>query len=87
MTKTKKQRQEWWLSLTPEEQGNYITERQRKKAKKRKKYGVRNFVTPKLLKKYPWYETGVNETNRQQWLAMIHKKNPWLFEQSLTALE
>ena len=27
---------------------------------------------------YPWLTEGVNDSNRDEWLAMIHKKNPWL---------
>lgn len=36
---------------------------------------------PRALKfdpKYPWATEGVNSKNKKQWLAMIHKKNPWL---------
>lgn len=29
-------------------------------------------------KDYPWLIEGVNDNNRKQWLAMIHRKNPWL---------
>ena len=73
--KTKKQRQQWWRDLTSEQQGEYIEKQQAKKAK------WRSHEPPRVLKyssKYPWRTEGVNDKNRAQWLAVIHKKNPWL---------
>ena len=73
--KTKSQRQQWWKSLSLDEQQEYIEHRQAKKAKARK------LSPPKKLKynpTYPWLTEGVNESNRADWLALIHKKNPWL---------
>ena len=73
--KTKKQRQQWWKSLSLDEQQEYIERRQAKKAKQRK-------MRPERLLKYnpayPWLTEGVNKSNRDDWLVMIHKKNPWL---------
>lgn len=78
--KTKKQRQQWWKSLTLDEQQEYIEKRQASKAKYRKN-------NPKQSKKddyrypskiYPWLIEGVNDSNREQWQKMIAKKNPWL---------
>ena len=73
--KTKKQRRQWWNSLSLDEQQEYIERRQAKKAKQRKN------KPPRVLRynpEYPWMTEGVNESNRANWLAMIHKKNPWL---------
>jgi len=73
--KTKAQRQEWWKNLTEEERTEYIERRQAKKAEQRAK---RPPVVLKYNPKYPWITEGVNKGNRERWLAMIHKKNPWL---------
>lgn len=73
--KTKKQRRQWWNSLSLDEQQKYIERRQAKKAKQRKMY-----PKPPLRynPEYPWMTEGVNADNKEQWLAMIHKKNSWL---------
>lgn len=73
--KTKKQRQQWWSNLTWTERDEYIKSRQAKRTKQRKDRPLR----PKIFNpEYPWLTEGVNEGNREQWLAIIHKKNPWL---------
>lgn len=75
LAKTKKQRQQWWKDLTPEQQGEYIEKKQVQKAERR------SHEPPRVLKfnpKYPWRTEGVNSKNKKQWLAMIYKKNPWL---------
>ena len=74
-TKTKKQRRQWWKSLTPEQQQAYIEKRQAKKAKERKNRPKRVL---RYNPEYPWLTEGVNDTNREQWKAMIRKKNSWL---------
>ena len=69
---TKKQRQEWWKSLSPAQKEAYIEKRQEIKTLNRKKQ------TPiEYNKNYPWMTEGVNSSNKAQWLAMIMKKNPW----------
>ena len=73
--KTKKQRQQWWKALSLDEQQEYIERRQAKKAKQRKNKPLRVL---RYNPEYPWMTEGVNESNRDDWLAMIHKKNPWL---------
>ena len=73
--KTKKQCQQWWKDLTLKQRGEYIEKKQAQKAERRK------LEPPRILKyssKYPWRTKGVNSKNKKQWLAMIHKKNPWL---------
>ena len=75
--KTKKERQEWWRNLTLEQQSEYIRSRQARKAEERQDQPERAL---KYNPKYPWLTEGVNESNRDDWLAMIHKKNPWLNE-------
>lgn len=73
--KSKKQRKQWWNRLTLEQQAEYIEKRQAQKAEERKN------SPPKELKfnpKCPWLTEGINDTNREQWLARIEKKNPWL---------
>ena len=75
MKKSKRQRQQWWRSLTLEQQDEYIRRKQARKAEERKN------SSPKKLKvnpKCPWLTEGVNKTNRKQWLAMIKRENPWL---------
>ena len=74
-TKTKKQRQQWWNSLTPDEKDVQIKKWQVQKAKRRKIKPVQEL---KYNPKYPWMTEGVNPKNRKNWLAMIKKKNPWL---------
>ena len=71
---TKKQRQEWWKSLSPDQKEAYIKKRQDKKTLNRKKRSPIRYN----VKDYPWLNGGVNSSNREQWLAMIKKKNPWL---------
>ncbi len=73
--KTKKERQEWWRNLTPEQQATQVEKWQAKKAKRRENEPERVL---KYNPKYPWMTEGVNADNREQWLAMVHKKNPWL---------
>lgn len=76
-TKTKKQRQQWWNSLTPKQQADHIKKRQAQITEARK------LNPPKELMcnpQYPWMTEGVNDTNREQWWAMTKKKNPWLEE-------
>ena len=75
--RTKKERQAWWKALSSEEQSKYIERRQAKKAEHRKKHPL---PALKYNSKYPWSTEGVNKGNRERWLAMIHKKNPWLKE-------
>ena len=75
MARTKKQRQQWWNSLSLDEQQEYIERRQAKKTEKRKNEPERVL---KYIFKYPWTIEGVNADNKEQWLAIIHKKNPWL---------
>ena len=72
---TKKERQEWWRNLTSEQQQEYIEKKQAQKAKRRENEPERVL---RYNPKYPWLTDGVNESNRADWLAMIHKKNPWL---------
>ena len=75
MSKSKKQRQQWWNRLTSEQQEEYINNRQARTAEKRK------LNPPKELEfnpEYPWLTEGVNDKNRERWLAMIHKENTWL---------
>jgi hypothetical protein len=76
MNKTKKQRQEWWYSLTPEQQNEYITKRQAQTELRRSKKD--RTIDPKRAKKYPWLIDGVNKENRTQWVNMVLSKNPWL---------
>lgn len=73
--KSKKERQEWWRNLTPDQQQEYIEKKQAQKAERRKNEPERVL---KYNSKYPWMTEGVNESNRADWLAMIAKKNPWL---------
>ena len=73
--KTKKERQEWWRNLTFDEQQAYIEKKQAQKAERRKIYPIKE---AEYNPKYPWSTEGVNDTNREQWRAMIDKKNPWL---------
>ncbi|KKL24345.1 hypothetical protein LCGC14_2416240 [marine sediment metagenome] len=77
MAKTKKERQEWWKNLTEQERTEYIEHRQAKKAEHRRKHP---WPALKYNPKYPWSTGGVNKGNRERWLAMIHRKNPWLKE-------
>ena len=73
--KSKKQRQQWWNSLTSEQQGEQIEKWQAQKAERRK------IIPNKILKynpTYPWLTEGVNPENKDKWLKMIYKKNPWL---------
>ena len=73
--KTKKERRKWWRNLTPEQREAQIEKWQAQKAERREN------EPPRVLKynpKYPWMTEGVNADNRDKWLAMIHKKNPWL---------
>lgn len=77
MRKTKAQRRKWWTeSLSSEQRALYIKMVQARKAErcKNKPPDVNWMDNPK----YPWYKTGVNPENREQWLRMIKKKNPWL---------
>ncbi len=73
--KSKKERQEWWRNLTPEQREAQIEKWQAQKAERRKD-------EPKRILKYnpayPWLTEGVNDSNREQWQKMIAKKNPWL---------
>ncbi len=73
--KSKKERREWWRNLTPEQQAAQIEKWQAKKAERRENEPERVL---KYNPKYPWMTEGVNADNRDKWLAMIHKKNPWL---------
>ncbi len=73
--KTKKQRRQWWNSLSFYQQQIYIEKRQAIKAKRHKNQSKRVL---RYNPEYPWMTEGVNETNRAQWWAMIKKKNPWL---------
>jgi len=75
MSKSKKQRQQWWNRLTSEQKAEHIKNRQARTAEKRK------LNPPKELEfnpEYPWLTEGVNDKNRERWLAMIQKENPWL---------
>lgn len=67
--KSKAQRQAWWRSLSPEQQDEYIERRQSRKAELRKS---RSPVQP-----VGFEATGVNESNRAEWMALILLKNPW----------
>lgn len=72
---SKKDRQDWWNSLTLEQQGTYIINRQNRKAEQRKDRPLREL---RYNPKYPWITEGVNASNRAAWLTMIFKKNQWL---------
>ena len=72
---TKKERQEWWRNLTPEQQSEYIEKKQAEKAKRRENEPERAL---RYNPEYPWLTEGVNDSNREQWQEMIAKKNPWL---------
>ncbi len=72
---SKKERQAWWANLSDSERQQNIERWQKRKAERRA------MRPPKELKynpKYPWMTEGVHEGNREQWRAMILKKNPWL---------
>jgi len=73
--RTKKERQEWWRNLTSDQQAAQIGKWQAQKAKRRESEPERVL---RYNPKYPWMTGGVNDSNREQWLATIHKKNPWL---------
>ncbi len=73
--KSKKERQEWWRNLTPDQQAVQVEKWQAEKAERRKNEPERVL---KYNPKYPWMTEGVNADNRDKWLALIHKKNPWL---------
>ena len=74
-SKTKKQRQQWWNNLTPDEKEAQIIKWQAQKAKRRE---INPLKELEYDPKYPWLTEGVNEKNKAQWWAMILKKNPWL---------
>ncbi|HDY88131.1 MAG TPA: hypothetical protein ENH82_08475 [bacterium] len=74
---SKAERQQWWKSLSLDEQQDYIERRQAKKAEQRKNRPKRVL---EYNPAYPWMTEGVNDSNREQWLRAIHKKNPWLRE-------
>ena len=73
--KTKKQRRQWWKSLTFYQQQVYIEKRQAIKAERRKNQPKRVL---RYNPEYSWLTEGVNDNNREQWEKMIAKKNPWL---------
>lgn len=73
--KSKKERKEWWRNLTPDQREEQIKKWQIQKAEMRKSLPERVL---KYNPEYPWMTEGVNDGNREQWLAMIHEKNPWL---------
>ena len=73
MNKTKKQRKQWWNSLTPEQQEDYIEHKQELKAKKRQ--------TSPITNKYP--EPIITAENRAEWEKKILSKNPWMTEKRM----
>lgn len=73
----KEQRQEWWNSLTSDQQEAQIHKWQAQKVERHKNRPEKKF-SEKQLRLYPWYVDGVNKTNRAQWLRTIKRKNPWM---------
>ena len=64
----KQKRRDWWKSLTPEQQEDYIEHKQELKAKKRA-------ITP-ITNKYP--EPIITAKNAVFWRNRILRMNPWL---------
>jgi hypothetical protein len=75
--KTKKERRAWWYGLTDAEKAEWIDKWQQRRELRRKK---RSPKPQQISSKYPWMNPGVfvDDTNREQWLSMIMRKNPWL---------
>ena len=64
MKQHKTQFKQWYLNENPEPKIIKVPEKKKTKLQ--------------FDPKYPWATQGVNKDNKQQWLAMIYKKNPWL---------
>ena len=73
--KTKRQRQQWWKSLTLEQQSQQIEKWWAQKAIKRENMPL---MAQDVVPGYPWLTESVNDTNKAQWMAMVLRKNPWL---------
>ena len=74
-TKTKNERRAWWNGLSDDEKENYIARRQAQKTEWRRKHPKKE---PAYDKRYPWITEGVTDSNREQWKALILKRNKWL---------
>ncbi len=74
MERTKEERQAWWRGLTFDEKDTHIRRWQGQRERRRR---------PKVKRfdpKYPWATEGVNRQNKEQWMDLIIRKNPWLLE-------
>ena len=64
-----KKTKRWWNNLTDDEQTAQIETWQARKSKKRR---------PEKLSYFKYETTGVNASNRKEWLRVILSKNPWM---------